>query len=290
MQKEGGNNDQEILSLLPLMSELDRKHLVGESQLFFGCMDIGRLMNYNSHRMLVIEMMMMLCEDFPDWKLSLESALPWPTSKKLIGDEIKLYRGTLFDDQEVDKGEAVEMWLTMLDNMGIKPIHEEMTIRNDQLQRVVEVVLPLFARGRALLEGLNLKPLEPPTNWKFSMFWKDVLIMLNEVGKSKVDKHWGQTFWELWEAGDIRIMSAIAIRRKMAQSQREIKLGYNDDGTSNAQRKLLDDREQSASAKLNSNPAFNDGDDFENLEMIVGLEDTKFESKNNSKIIFKAWG
>ena len=104
--------------------------------------------------------------------------------------------------------------------------------------------------------------------------------MLNEVGKSKVDKHWGQTFWELWEAGDIRIMSAIAIRRKMAQSQREIKLGYNDDGTSNAQRKLLDDREQSASAKLNSNPAFNDGDDFENLEMIVGLEDTKFESKN----------
>ena len=204
---------------------------VSGSHLWQGKIDYGLGLNLEEYKAIIIESIILLHEGFPDWRLSLKAALPWKPAKALSNTEIEISRGSHFDATNLEKAKVVKIWLKMLENMGIEPVDMKMTFKQDQLQYVAEVLLPLFARGRAMLQGTTIKALIPSKLWPHRKLWDKIEKDLKDTSGKSLSSDWKKVMKRIATKGLERIQDAVdqvgqyATSNSQAESENEEDFG-----------------------------------------------------------------
>ena len=106
----------------------------------------------------------------------------------------------------------IKIWLGMLENMGIPVLGEEMTIKQEQVQYVAEVLLPLFARARAMLQGVAIKALQPSKMWSHCRHWEKIATTLKDSSGKSMSSDWKRVLNDIGNKGMSRIRESSVIQ------------------------------------------------------------------------------
>lgn len=183
------------------------ENLVCDSHIFLGEWRPQWHGDVKSHyNEFLIEALLIAWEKFPDWKILLLSAFPWNGMLPLTPIERRICKGTYFRGKRFDKKFMQQVWVQMMQNMGVSVKFEDANFGMDQMHEVAHYILPVFARVKALFQRVNIQPMKPPLKWNFANSWGQISRMLESNERNFGNKRWYEVFDRILQRGRVRVI------------------------------------------------------------------------------------
>ena len=204
--------ESSLSDLIKKLQPWEFKWLVCESHLMFGSPRAKWKISNDDFKCFVLEAVLMVLVDYPEWKLLLISALPLNEMKDMSSLEKEIYRGNYFKDRPFTKDRLTKLWIQIFENMGIVMNGSTAEFAENQTDEVAFLILPMLVRARAIFLDLRIQPIMPGPGWMFIEHWGHIVKLMQSESAGFGNGQWAEMFWTIQSQGRRMLEDAVGFK------------------------------------------------------------------------------